>query len=714
MAPIEVSEAADEVLRRGAPDRSRRLILHSYSAAVIVAGAATAWTLARHVEVHQFWNQPALAVLAVLAVVGELRQIVVWHDHERVGIGTSTTFVFAIMLAYGVPTAVLVQLVANIVAELAARTRWDKLALNAAMGPLFIAASGWLLTTFSPLGDGATRMLQARDLPALVLAAAASFLVNQLIITIYIALARGRGVVRQLATDLPFHVLTQAALYALAPIVLAAVEFQLWSVPLLAVPMVVVWKGVQARGESAFLNHHDKLTTLPNRNLLLERIAEAIDSGGQRDLALLLIDLDGFKEVNDTLGHQVGDDLLKLVGSRLQEIASAESVVARLGGDEFAIMLPRAGRDAALRLAFEITTALEEPFRIDELELGIEASIGVALAPDHAQDADALLQKADVAMYHAKDMRSGIEVYDVERDPSNPRRVGMLAELRHAIPNGELVLFYQPKVDLSAGRVVGVEALIRWVHPERGLVPPDDFVPLAERSGLIAPLTDWVATTAIRQIRSWQDRGLDLAVAVNVSIRNLYDRRFPERLHALLEQSGVPASRLKLEITECTLMTDPKRAAPSLQELDDMGIAMSLDDFGTGYSSLTYLKRLPVRELKIDKSFVMNMTQDSQDVAIVRTTIDLGRSLGMRVCAEGVEDQAALELLTFYGCHDAQGFHISRPLPAEQLQPFVDNLHAAHAPLTHGAWARAETGLAVPAHAGLRVPSVAAIPARAS
>ncbi len=234
-------------------------------------------------------------------------------------------------------------------------------------------------------------------------------------------------------------------------------------------------------------------------------------------------------------------------------------------------------------------------------------------------------------MYHAKEMRSGIEVYDVERDPSNPRRVGMLAELRNAIPNDELVLFYQPKVDLAAGRVVGAEALIRWFHPERGMVPPDDFVPLAERSGLIAPLTDWVATTTIRQIRAWQDLGLDLTVAMNVSIRNLYDRRFPERLHALLEQFGVSASRLKLEITECTLMTDPKRAAPSLQELDEMGISMSLDDFGTGYSSLTYLKRLPVRELKIDKSFVMNMMQDSQDVAIVRTTIDLGRSLGMRV-----------------------------------------------------------------------------------
>jgi diguanylate cyclase (GGDEF)-like protein len=303
--------------------------------------------------------------------------------------------------------------------------------------------------------------------------------------------------------------------------------------------MAVVTMGTLEYAEIVFLHLHDMLTTLPNRLSLQDHLTEVLTTRADgTSLALLLIDLDGFKEVNDTLGHQVGDELLKLVGMRLRDLAHIDAFVARLGGDEFAIVLPSADRDGALRLAFQITAAMEQPFIVDELSLGIEASIGVALAPDHGTDADVLLQKADVAMYHAKEMRSGIEVYDVERDPSNPRRVGMLAELRNAIPNEELVLFYQPKVDLSAGRVVGAEALIRWFHPERGMVPPDDFVPLAERSGLIAPLTDWVATTTIRQIRQWQDRGLDLTVAMNVSIRNLYDRRFPERLHALLEQFG--------------------------------------------------------------------------------------------------------------------------------------------------------------------------------
>jgi diguanylate cyclase (GGDEF)-like protein len=692
--PREVSSSRER-------QRGRRS-LPLYIAVVGLAGTA-AIALAvglRSPDLHE-WEHPALWLLAVLAILGETREIPIWRGHQRVAIGTGTMFVFAIMLGFGVVNGILVQCLASLTADVSTRTRIRVAFFNIAHCALWTGATGLVLTTLGQSASGQPSSLTADKIPVLAAAALVGFVLNQLLVAPYIALGHGRAVLRQLSADLPFHALSQGALYALAPVVLATVEFQLWIVPLLAVPLAVVWKGAAAKAESEFLHYHDKLTSLPNRLLLQDRLTEALDARADDDhLGLLLIDLDGFKEVNDTLGHQVGDVLLQLVGERLRETASTASVVARLGGDEFAILLPDADRDAALRVAFQITATLEEPFIVDELSLGIEASIGVALVPEHARDADALLQKADVAMYHAKHMRSGIEVYDVERDPSNPRRVGMLAELRHAIPNNELVLFYQPKVDLAAGRVVGAEALIRWFHPERGLVPPDDFVPLAERSGLIAPLTDWVASTAIRQIREWQDRGLDLTIAVNVSIRNLYDRRFPERLHALLESSGVAASRLKLEITECTLMTDPKRAAPSLQELDEMGISMSLDDFGTGYSSLTYLKRLPVRELKIDKSFVMNMTQDSQDVAIVRTTIDLGRSLGMRVCAEGVEDQAALELLTFYGCHDAQGYHISKPLPAEQLQPFVKALNASHAPLTHGSWARSDSGLSVPDRAG--------------
>jgi diguanylate cyclase (GGDEF)-like protein len=676
----------------------RARLFPAYLAVVIASGAAATALLARRLlDEDPGWDRPGLWLLVVLAVLGEVRQIPVWRGHQNIQVVTTTTFVFAIMLGFGVPAGVLAQVLASIVGDAVSRAPKIKVVFNAAQNALCYTALGVALVLLGPLRDGAPALLTLRYVPALAAAAAVNFLANQGLVSTCIALAQGRAVLRQLRADLPFHALTQGALYALAPVVLATVEFQLWIVPLLAVPLVVVWKGAATKAENEFLSYHDRLTGLPNRIHLQDRLGEALAArADDHGMALLLIDLDGFKEVNDTLGHQIGDELLKLVGDRLRDTAGHGVTVARLGGDEFAVLLPHARHGEALAAAHEITEAIEAPFQVDELSLGIEASVGIALVPDHATQADALLQRADVAMYRAKHLRSGIEVYDAEQDPSSPRRVGMLAELRHAIPNNELVLFYQPKVDLAEGLVVGVEALIRWFHPERGLMPPDDFLPLAERSGLIAPLTDWVAGTAIEQCRLWQDLGLDLTVAVNVSIRNLYDRRFPERLHSLLERWNVPASRLKLEITECTLMADPKRAAPSLQELNDMGISMSLDDFGTGYSSLTYLKRLPVRELKIDKSFVMNMTQDTQDVAIVRTTIDLARSLGLRVCAEGVEDQAALELLSFYGCHDAQGFHISRPLPPAELHRFVRTLNDTRPMLTHGSWARHHSGLAVP------------------
>jgi EAL domain-containing protein (putative c-di-GMP-specific phosphodiesterase class I) len=274
-------------------------------------------------------------------------------------------------------------------------------------------------------------------------------------------------------------------------------------------------------------------------------------------------------------------------------------------------------------------------------------------------------------MYRAKAHHTGVEIYDPSSDTNSQAKLNLLGELRDAIPNGELVLYYQPKIDVSTRQIVGVEALVRWNHPERGFTPPDEFIPLAERTGLINPLTDWVMEAALAQSHAWRGQGLDLGVAVNISVRCLYDRAFPERVADALERWMVPASNLKLEITEGMLMADPRRAMPVLAELEKMGLSLALDDFGTGYSSLAYLKKLPVGELKIDKSFVMHMTEDQADSTIVRTTIDMARNLGLHVVAEGVESQEILDLLALFGCNLAQGYHISRPLPVDTLAGFL-------------------------------------------
>ena len=413
----------------------------------------------------------------------------------------------------------------------------------------------------------------------------------------------------------------------------------------------------------------DPLTDLPNRVLLLDRVDQALRRARREGgaFALLLVDVDRFKEVNDSLGHAAGDALLKEVARRFGGALRASDTVARLGGDEFAILLPSVGAPQAAALARKLQTALETPCIVEGHELYVEASIGAALYPLHGDDAETLLRHADVAMYAAK--RGGAEsyrLYSSESDPYSPARLALVEDLHRAIDQEGLTLHYQPKVNL-AGRVDAVEALARWEHAERGWVPPGEFVPLAEATNLIKHLTRWVLYEALAQCRRWLDQGLRLQVSVNLSMVDVHDANIVDMVLTCLTEHNVPASLLRLEITETAVMTEPGRIMAVLQRLRDIGVELAIDDFGTGYSSLSYLKQLPVRVLKIDRSFVRDMLTSESDTAIVRATIDLGHTLGMAVVAEGVEDAATWEALSEMGCDEAQGYHFSRALPADEL-----------------------------------------------
>jgi diguanylate cyclase (GGDEF)-like protein len=388
----------------------------------------------------------------------------------------------------------------------------------------------------------------------------------------------------------------------------------------------------------------------------------------------MVMDLDHFKEINDTLGHYHGDRLLQLVGERLSGLLRAEDTVARMGGDEFAVLLPSlAEQGYSQTVADKVLDALGRSFEIDGLTLEVGASIGIACFPDHGEDGETLLQRADIAMYVAKSGHLGAQLYETEQDRHSVQRLALAGELRRAIEYGELVLYYQPKVDVASGQVIGVEALCRWEHPSLGLIMPDEFVPMAEHTGLITPLTKNVLSLALRQVAEWQEQGHRLSIAINLSARSFLDSQLLDDLPDLLHGWGVDPSLLELEITESMIVGDPERARGVLERLHRLGVTLAIDDFGTGYSSLAYLKQLPVDEIKIDKSFVVQMGGSHSDETIVRSIIDLAHNLDMRAVAEGVEDEVILNRLTELGCDVAQGYHISRPLPGAAFGPWLES-----------------------------------------
>jgi diguanylate cyclase (GGDEF)-like protein len=413
----------------------------------------------------------------------------------------------------------------------------------------------------------------------------------------------------------------------------------------------------------------DDLTSLPNRVLFQDRLQQAITVSRRENLpfSLLALDLNRFKEVNDTLGHPYGDLLLKQVAVRLTEAGRESDTIARMGGDEFSFLLPATSALGAEVFAKKIMAALEASFDLKGKSTEIGVSIGIAVFPAQGTDYETLMRHADDAMYVAKRTRSGYEMYDSKKSPEHELDITLKTELRRAIEQDQLVLYFQPKINHTTSKISGLEALVRWQHPVRGLIPPDSFIPLAEQTGLIRPLTAWVLEHAVRQCAQLHHLGMPLTMAVNLSTINLKDPDLPQKITAVLDQHKLEAKWLELEITESAVMDDTMRTVQVLAELDTLGARISIDDYGTGYSSLSYFRKLPLDDLKIDKSFVIGMSSNHEDATIVRSTIQMGHELGLRVVAEGVEDQQTWEKLTELGCDAAQGYYMARPLAATDL-----------------------------------------------
>jgi diguanylate cyclase (GGDEF)-like protein len=426
--------------------------------------------------------------------------------------------------------------------------------------------------------------------------------------------------------------------------------------------------------ENDRLARYDPLTGLPNRTLFSERLAQALrDLGSSEDgLAVLLLDLDGFKQINDTLGHRAGDVVLVEVARRLRASLDPMLVVARLGNDEFAVLRPHSkSHSQALETAAAIRSTMEEPVALDGAAVNVEASIGIAIAPDHARDAETLVRRADMALAHARSYRSIVEVYSADHDHFEAARLKLLGQVRPALERKEFVLFYQPKIDLASGRVTGVEALIRWRHPQQGMLAPLEFMPMIEQTALIGAVTRYVIDHAQSQLAAWRRSGLELEMSVNLSACNLHDPMLPEDVEALMKAHSTPEGSLTVEVTESAAMTDTDRALRVLSALRRLGVGVSIDDFGSGHASIAYLASLPATEVKIDRSLITRMCESPRDEAIARTTIDLARHLDLRVVAEGIETAEVARRLLEIGCDSGQGYFISRPLPAVEFTEWL-------------------------------------------
>lgn len=643
-------------------------------------------------------HTPAFWVLTALVVLAELLSIKVRHRDEVVEeITISTTFSFALLLALGATAGVLAQAIASVIGDVSRRKSPRKTAFNVAQYTLSLAAAGAVMHVLDAQAVYNHDSVSAKVLIDVLLSGSAFFLVNISLTNVAVALAQGESVGASLRRDLWFQGSTDMVLLGLAPIVVIAAQKGLALLPLLALPMTAVAKAASASLENAALidelrqqaaekEHqalHDSLTGLPNRTLFHDRVRQAVVTARRErtEVAVLIMDLDRFKEINDTLGHHNGDLLLQEVGARLCGALRTSDTIARLGGDEFAILLPKvSSREATETTAEKVLEALRRPIRLQSMSVDIGGSLGIALCPDHGEDADVLIQKADVAMYAAKELRIGFTTYSPEQDKYSPDRLALVGELRQAIDDDDLLLLYQPKAELATGTVTGVEALLRWDHPRRGRLAPSEFIPLAEHTGLIRPLTFHVLDHALRQCRKWHSEGLDLHVAINLSAQSLLDGNFPGEVARLLSKWNVRPGRLELELTESSIMADPFRALDVLTKLNDMGIRLAIDDYGTGYSSLAYLKQLPVGTIKIDRSFIMAMASSENDAVIVRSTIDLGRNLGLEVVAEGVETQEVWDELAALECDQAQGYYLSKPVAADEITALVLQRPLDHQP----------------------------------
>ncbi|MFI9027093.1 putative bifunctional diguanylate cyclase/phosphodiesterase [Streptomyces sp. NPDC053560] len=659
--------------------RLRRLVMPALPAAVVLTAALVLVTGVIMTIGGGAALFPRGAIgwsLAVLTgvIVGHL--VAIGRDRWSGGTGSGAALALAVLLLYGWVPAALISLSVVVLVGAARRQRWRQAVVQGAIDVLGLGAAALGLAAFGiTAGVPEPRGSDEWDLSVLppALGAALAYLaVTRALMWFLMGSRNGRlpSIARRAVTR---QALVGIALVGIAPLIVVVAEHAPLLLPLFAVPLIALDSTLWIARARAEEQLRDPLTGLPNRQWLLERTWSALDDAervGSR-AALVLIDLDRFRSVNDTLGHLAGDRLLLQIAERLRHALPRGAEAARLGGDEFAVLLPTADSlTSAQRVARSLVAALGSPLDLDGLTLVLEASAGVAVYPDHALDAEGLLRRADVAMYQAKRDRSGVEVYEAKRDGNTPDRLGLLGDLRRALDAGEVELHYQPKVRFD-GQVAGLEALVRWVHPDRGRVPPDEFIAIAESSGLMPRLTEYVLETALGQVARWRADGLEVPVAVNVSPRDVHTPGFAGAVAARLARHGVPPGSLQLEITEHVLLEDPQRAADTLNGLTGHGVKMSLDDFGTGYSSLVHLRRLPVSELKIDRSFVARLAVDTEDAEIVRCTLDLAHSLGLLVVAEGVEDDETWERLRDLGCDAVQGWLVAAAMPPDETTAWL-------------------------------------------
>jgi diguanylate cyclase (GGDEF)-like protein len=617
-------------------------------------------------------GKPMFWVLAAMVLAGDLWPIVTPGRSSTEAPAASVAFCFGALVAWGPYVAVLLGGTSTVIAWLAWRKAPHRALFNGAAVTLGLAAGGGMLYALCG-GHSASPMHwwepHSSAVWRILLAGAASFAVHYVLVTVAIALHERGPVLPKLAKLLPYEAAVSLVLYATAPLVAVVIGAKSPLLLLLFVfPLGAIYVNAAVSVQREHQAHHDELTGLANRKLLMLRLdsmlAQATSSGLKA--GFLLLDLDrGLKEVNDTLGHAVGDRLLRLVAHRLTHSIRPGDLVARLGGDEFAVLLPSVKEAAAAReVAARLRAAVAEPIRLEGMSFVIEVSIGIAMFPDDATSGELLMQRADVAMYLAKQRRSGVERYVPDLDRNSPARLALFGELRRGLDRGELELHYQPKVYLTDGQPAGVEALVRWRHPVRGMLTPEDFIPIVQQSYLMRELTAYVIETALSQAALWRQSGLDIQVSVNVSGRDLLDSGLADLVGQGLATHRLQPEALLIEIDERVLTSEPAHSVATAEALAALGVGLSLDDFGTGYSSLVRLKRLPVCEVKIDSSFVSRLLESADDEVVIKSILDLAAALGIRSVAEGVESDAVASALLGMGCVAAQGYYFAKPMNA--------------------------------------------------
>ncbi len=634
---------------------------------LVLAVVGTDWSTV--VSDDALWT---IVFLALAALLGEIRPLVIARgDEPAESVSTSTPFIFALLSVGGVGVAVVAQVVASLADDVLRRRDFTKSLFNLAQYTLSVLAARAVYAGLSPdvRFFSGPDFPDADDLLPLLLAGVTMVLVNRLLVGGAVAIASGIPLRVIVTDDAVFFASTHSVMLCIGAAAANVAASGTAFVALLCAPAVAVYLTAAAAVRHAYQASHDTLTGLGNRDRLNNQLAGAIASGtgdSTQGPGLVLIDLDHFKDINDTLGHPVGDVLLRNVAERLSGSLANAAFAHRLGGDEFAVVV-HGDLEASEAVAHRLLASLEEPIPIGDLELLVRGSAGVAVAPDHGTDAATLMKNADIALYQAKLERDRTQVYSPRFDVNTVERLQLLSDLRTALDVGQLTVAYQPQVDLVDRRVVAVEALIRWRHPTRGQVPPDSFIPLAENSGLIAELTAYVLDSALATLAGWRALGHDIRMSVNLSARQLSDLALPRQVGDALERHRVPARSLVLEVTETGILADPGRVDVVMGQLRGLGVGIAVDDYGTGQASLNYLKRLAIDELKVDRSFVSHMNRDRLDFVIVRSTIALARDLGLRVIAEGIQEESTANSLRDLGCGVGQGYHLGRPTTPEEI-----------------------------------------------